>query len=531
MDSDLRSNLSVIEKQQIPFVSLYYPFSLRKTLVLAYFEQLWYQSEFLYACLDINAEQSIPCAFFKPGIFYLGHPVTVIFNKLAKSSLIPKDAVYEMTVASDIFRFLTPSVGETKCSKVVDILNLHSDVSRLRGSALRHMRTAIASTKVYKDDEEMADDAAETKTSLNRSCILSPSFPEWAILMSIEHAHLTLETLVAYMRHQPLSALKTASVFEYWPHRRRAPMKSRELTPRNVLVKIQEGTVKHMGLRVEIKNDKSSDNAVLIDEEEFERALKRADARRTCRQGGIRGDVLVQPFLAAKFKVSNAEFLDFILDGGYGNEAFWTPAGLLWKQEAGVTHPKWWRVADSVESNEKKYFLRDTLEEIPLPMDWPVEVTLWEVDAFLRWKNALNKNGGVYALPTEAQHILFSGGHIFENEPAFEEAVYHGSALGSFCPRSNLDWKYLSPSPVDAHQPSVAGIHDPAGNSWEWVIDDAPQSTDPPTTESGTHALVGGCWCSSGDPATSARYNAGGPSPGRRFLREASFRYVFKAVP
>jgi formylglycine-generating enzyme required for sulfatase activity len=38
----------------------------------------------------------------------------------------------------------------------------------------------------------------------------------------------------------------------------------------------------------------------------------------------------VPEFLATKYQVSNAEFLEFVKAGGYRSEAFWTPEGWNW---------------------------------------------------------------------------------------------------------------------------------------------------------------------------------------------------------
>ncbi len=54
-----------------------------------------------------------------------------------------------------------------------------------------------------------------------------------------------------------------------------------------------------------------------IDEDKTQRSQLRADARRTCRQGGNRRVVKVTRYQAAKCKVSNGEFLELMNAGGY----------------------------------------------------------------------------------------------------------------------------------------------------------------------------------------------------------------------
>ena len=525
--------------QHVSFVSLYDTINTSTTDLLIYFEQLWNRTEILYACLAEPSEDRRPSFSLRPALFYLGHPITVVFQKLAKKKLLMEKIEYEQLSRTDIFRWLELDDGKSlKEQKETEVTNTDwqpciASVVEIRRTALLAMRDAIANSKLYTHSSE------ETKLCSSLPCpvrekeltpgLLSPASPEWAILMSIEHAHLSLETYVRFIRHLPLSAIDTTAVSELWPHWRRAPSRSTlQHIPKNRLIQLRGGVVSWLGLRVEVKQATEVHQA--IDEEETQRSQLRADARRTCRQGGNRGLIEVTPYQAAKFKVSNGEFFEFMEAGGYSTEHFWSAKGWAWRHSGNISHPNWWHVVDGV--GKLSFLFRDTLEEIPMPWDWPVEVTLWEAEAFIAWKNAGREEDSqhaVYALPTEAQHALFNG-VINVEEPAFEQAVHHGCSQGWRCPMSNLDWKYHSASPVDALPPSICGIHDPAGNLWEWVIDDAPPSIDPDTastTEQGSHALVGGCWISSGDPATSARYNAGGSCPGRGILlQHASFRYV-----
>ncbi len=64
-----------------------------------------------------------------------------------------------------------------------------------------------------------------------------------------------------------------------------------------------------------------------IDEDKTQRSQLRADARRTCRQGGNRRVVKVTRYQAAKCKVSNGEFLELMNAGGYSTEHFWSGHG------------------------------------------------------------------------------------------------------------------------------------------------------------------------------------------------------------
>jgi hypothetical protein len=138
----------------------------------------------------------------------------------------------------------------------------------------------------------------------------------------------------------------------------------------------------------------------------------------------------------------------------------------------------------------KSYLFRDSLE-----WDWPMEVTLWEAEAFVAWKNAglLDSQHEVYALPN---------GVIAVVEPVCEQAVYHGffagMALPDEQPRSSVD--VLPPSICGTGWKPV-GMGDRRRISIHRFI-----HSTAPTTEQESHAVVGGSWTSSDDPATSGSW-------------------------
>ena len=54
-------------------------------------------------------------------------------------------------------------------------------------------------------------------------------------------------------------------------------------------------------------------------------------------------------FLISKNPVSNAEYLSFMEDGGYDNQAYWSDAGWQWKNRYHLHHPEYWQ---TIEDNE-----------------------------------------------------------------------------------------------------------------------------------------------------------------------------------
>jgi formylglycine-generating enzyme required for sulfatase activity len=324
--------------------------------------------------------------------------------------------------------------------------------------------------------------------------------PSWAILMAIEHERASHETLLALIRELPIESLCGREPIGW----RMAPARAQRPPPANALIRIEKATLRGLA-RPLLVNGSASEAPGLVDADWAERLASRADALRACARGGA-DDVSLEPFLVARFKVSNGEFLPFV-EAGAG------PAPRFWVRVAGAAGAWCWR-------------LRIAWREIDMPWDWPVEVTLGEAAAFVAWlssseavpsagssaagapEGAAASGGPVCAalgpfrarLPTLAEHRALS---LLEpdckvpssGEPC--DAPYRAA-------RWNTDFLWHSPCAVDACAPTAAGVYDARGNVWEWVRDQAAS----PHIASPSFALVGGSWASNGDPATSTRYSA-----------------------
>ena len=152
--------------------------------------------------------------------------------------------------------------------------------------------------------------------------------------------------------------------------------------------------------------------------------------------------VFVPEFSIGAFNVTNADYLEFVIAGGYQERSLWTAEAWDWLQQTGISYPKFW----IPESGD--WFYMTMFEKIPLPPDWPVYVSHAEASAYARW------NGK--ALPTEAQ--------------------YHRAAFGSpggsdarHLPPGNFNFRSWNPMPVGSFAPSAFGVFDLVGNGWEWT--------------------------------------------------------------
>jgi gamma-glutamyl hercynylcysteine S-oxide synthase len=162
----------------------------------------------------------------------------------------------------------------------------------------------------------------------------------------------------------------------------------------------------------------------------------------------------VPAFAIDAHKVTNAQFLEFIRQGGYDNASLWTPEAWEWINANNIRHPGFWLA----RGNE--WYYKTMFEEVSLPFDWPVYVSHAEASAYARWRCA--------ALPTESQFHRAACGTPEGRERAFPWGNEIGSDARS---RGNFDFARWDPTPVGAHPEgsSAFGVDELAGNGWEWT--------------------------------------------------------------
>ncbi len=153
--------------------------------------------------------------------------------------------------------------------------------------------------------------------------------------------------------------------------------------------------------------------------------------------------------------VTNAQYLAFVLDGGYRRRAFWDDEGWLWLAQALVGHPGQW-----VPNPDGTWSERCFGRLVPLVPDRPVvHVSWYEASAYARWAGK--------RLPTEAE---------WEKAAAWdlETRVARRFPWGDAPPtddRANLDQRTFAPAAVGAYPRgrSFFGCQQMIGDVWEWT--------------------------------------------------------------
>ena len=429
----------------------------------AYFNQTFdlYESLFKLISLDASYYQQAE-PLRHPLIFYFGHTATFFINKLLLAKLI------ETRINPEFEAMFAIGVDEMSWD---DLNDAHYDWPTV--SAVQNYRDQVRARV-----NQLIDTVPLTVP-------IRQEDPGWTILMGIEHERIHLETSSVIIRMLPLASVQLMTGWESCHDVGAAPA--------NTLVNVGQQSV-NLG--------KSETDATYGWDNEYGNK-----------------NVLIDEFKVSQHLVSNGEYLAFIEAGGYQTPEYWTAEGQDWLSFSEATMPRFWRIKDG------QYLQRNLVEEMPLPLNWPVEVNYLESKAFCNWKATVTQTH--IRLPTEAEW----------------------SALRSYIDTDQVDWHtapgninleyYASSCPVNSFATTMVDgqstdvIFDIIGNVWQWTetpIDTYPGFKVHPIyddfstpTFDGKHNLIkGGSWIATGNESLKhARY-----AFRRHFSQHAGFRYI-----
>lgn len=158
----------------------------------------------------------------------------------------------------------------------------------------------------------------------------------------------------------------------------------------------------------------------------------------------------VPAFRIGRVPVTNAEWRDFIDDGGYAQPRWWSARGWEHRQQAGLTAPQFWSAGTRTRFGH--------VEDIPA--DEPVQhVSYFEAEAYAAWAGA--------RLPTEIE---------WEKACAWDPAAgarrrFPWGAEEPAAHLANLGGTALRVAPVGAYPAgaSAYGAEQLLGDVWEWT--------------------------------------------------------------
>lgn len=434
---------------------------LKREEIRRYFHETFSLYERLFDCLASDqAYYTKATPLRHPLIFYFGHTAVFFTNKLHVANLIAD------RLDPELESMLAIGVDEMSWD---DLDESHYDWP------------SPDQVKAYRDRVRQLVDDFILHTPITLP--IGWDDPMWVILMGIEHERIHLETTSVLIRQLPVHLVRTNELFIDCELRGTS-------APTNALVPVS-GKHIHLG--------KKRDDRLYGWDNEY---------------GAL--SVAVDDFKASRFLVSNAEFLEFVQQGGYQDQSLWTEEGWSWVAYTQASHPEFWIAADD------GYRYRSMTQVIDMPWDWPVDVNYLEAKAFCNWK--AEQTGSPIRLPTEAEWYRLRE-LIDEDLPDWEQAP------------GNINLEYwASACPVNyfrTRSPDGGEFYDLIGNVWQWTetpTDGYPGFQVHPIyddfstpTFDGKHNLIkGGCYFSTGNYAIrDSRY-----AFRRHFFQHAGFRYI-----
>jgi 5-histidylcysteine sulfoxide synthase/putative 4-mercaptohistidine N1-methyltranferase len=449
------------------------PVAAKREALRRYFHQTCEAYDRLFALIRDDAayyERHEPLRH--PLIFYFAHPAVFYVNKLTAGRLIPA------RLDSKLEAMMAVGVDEMSWD---DLNTAHYEWPSVQ--AVRDYRLRV---------RELVDDFL---TGMPLELPIAWNSPAWVILMGIEHERIHLETSSVIMRMMPLEALRHGDELSSDERRLWQACSAAGEPPANEWLPVAGRTIR----------------------------LGKPEADRTYGWDNEYGreEVTLPDFRAGRRLVSNAEFLRFIEAGGYRDDSHWTEEGRGWLHYTQARHPRFW-----VERGGE-YRQRNLLEEIPLPLDWPVEVNCLEAEAYCRW--LAGETGENVLLPTEAhwhalhqEAVAATSGRLDFYQPTWSEAP------GNL----NLE-KFASSCPVTMFP--QGGFCDVVGNVWQWTrtpimpfkgfqVHPLYDDFSVPTFDGRHNLIMGGSWISTGNEAlAAARY-----AFRRHFFQHAGFRTIIE---
>jgi ergothioneine biosynthesis protein EgtB len=360
-------------------------------LTLERLEAAWGRTDRLFGLLTDAAWREQPIALRQPFVFYLGHLPAFAWNHLGLGLL------GRAAFRPDFDRLF---------ERGIDPVGVDSHVPRADWPA-------VSSVLDYRERvrRQLSDALSHPD--------LPPDAPA-VVAMVVEHEVMHHETL-QYMIQELDHSLKER------PAGRAVPAEAREAPPARA-IEVPEGTATLGARRGAIPF--GWDN-------EFPEER-----------------VLVPAFAIDALPVTNADFLEFVLDGGYADPRLWREEDWAWRSRRCVNQPHSW------VSEHDRLRVRGLLEDVAFDSAarWPAAVSWAEASAYTRWKGA--------RLPTEPEWHRAARG-----TPSAEERTWPWGGEAPEERHGRFHFRNAAPAPVGSHPAGASawGVHELVGNGWEWT--------------------------------------------------------------
>jgi len=394
-----------------------------------------------------------------PMIFYFGHTATFFINKLINMQIIDKriNPNFESIFAVGVDEMHWDDVNSKNYSwpKVDEVRTYRQEVRKL----IDNLITTLPLTLPITQESEM-----------------------WIIFMGIEHERIHIETSLVLHRQMPLEFIKKVDIFDF-------------------------NEIDKKASKNEMLNISSKD--IILGKDKTHNLYGWDNEYGTYKHS-------VKEFKVLKYLISNADFFEFIKDGGYSNLDYWDEEGKVFLKSTDAKHPIFWYKSDD------KFLYRTVSELVEMPWSFPVEVNALEAEAYCRYKSL--QDGVEYRLPSEVEYR------------AICEDIFLGDILEFDENKVNQNFVKFNSCSINQYGFKTKNgdmIYDVIGNVWQWSrtpifgfdgfeVHPAYDDFSIPTFDDKHSLILGSSWASSGNLIMKhSRY-----AFRKHFPQFSGFRYV-----
>jgi ergothioneine biosynthesis protein EgtB len=143
---------------------------------------------------------------------------------------------------------------------------------------------------------------------------------------------------------------------------------------------------------------------------------------------GPRHEVLLQPFQLASRAVTNAEYLEFMRDGGYQKPELWLSDGWDTVCAQAWNSPMYWERSADADSGAWEEFTFRGMQEVD-PSAPVCHVSFYEADAFARWSNARLPREEEWEVAAAQTSSSTTANGAFQEDGTFHPRPARGSGL------------------------------------------------------------------------------------------------------
>ena len=162
----------------------------------------------------------------------------------------------------------------------------------------------------------------------------------------------------------------------------------------------------------------------------------------------------INKFQVSKYPITEAQYTEFIIAGGYENIDFWNQVSWSWKEKENIKLPLYWKECKNSNSNKKQFKINKNGKWRFSLTNYPVcHISFWEAQAYCAWKKV--------RLPYESEYEYLATNGGIDKFP-------WGDDLNSskYC---NLNYQqYIVEVDEFKKGNNKKGVSQLMGNVWEW---------------------------------------------------------------